>query len=444
MAESFSNYEGIQDNHQEEGKKIKTDQTLGSILNVQLNVENINTYADDAFNNLVAFAGQKVSDYKKITSIEGLSDKEIEDKAFKYYEIGDINSILDFIAEKAQEIRGLDGIIDRAANLKIVVVQPDAITPNLATGNGEFKEKKMIDRLKTVLFILKEDFDVDVNDEQQLSIEKGVIGDNMMRKTSYYLVNAPTIDRTLLICDEEGNASYVFNSKVLKEKEISNNQLIHFTKSELNDLIEETPELGRRVVYTKDGFVPRMIGSINNPVSTIPDEILPKSKDSASYLYPKASEGYLTAGAFARKNNIHPRTVSSVLDIIKDQLGNVEIYKSKNGLLSQGFSLEQQEIIFKQLEKEGKLIKPEPAPEGYFSKETLAKENNTSAETLSVVIDNIKSQLGYIGKYRFKNMDVLGYSPEQQKIIIDQLNKVVPEGYLSIKNIAENMALIQI
>ena len=447
MPESFSHCDGVSIDHQEKKEQIKKpEETLDSILDVELNVENINSYTTDAFNRLVAFADKKIADYRKIESVENLSYTEIEDVAFKYYGLESINSILDYIADKSKEIRDLDKIIDSADKVDNVIVQPDVVSQNISNnGNGEFKEKRMIDRLKTVLFVLKEDFDVDLNDEANFKIQKGIVSKNMMRKTSYYLVNASAINRTILICDEEGNASYVFDSKKIEEKKINNDSLINYTKSELNDLLKEDPEIGRRVIYSKEGFVPRIIDSIKNPISTIPDEFSPRLKDmSFSYLYPKHPENYLSINGIAEKFEISHVLVSKVIKDIEDQLGEVGKYKFGT-VTTLGYSPDQQEIIKKSFQEKG-LLKPE-VPENYLSINGIAEKFNVCPTSVSKVIKDIEDQLGDINKYRFKGKITSGYSPDQQEIIkkyLDEkglLKPEVPEGYLSMKGITEKFEI---
>ncbi|MFA5749862.1 MAG: hypothetical protein WC895_01420 [Candidatus Shapirobacteria bacterium] len=447
MPESFSHFDGVAIDHQEKSEQIKKpEQTLDSILNVELNIENINSYASDAFNKLVSFADKKVADYGKINSVEGLSYKDVEDAAFKYYKLENIDSILDYISDKSKEIRDLDKVIDGADKISNVIVQPDVVSQNISNnGNGEFKEKKMIDRLKTVLFILKEDFGVDLNDEDNFKIQKGIINKNMMRKTSYYLLNAPIVNRTILICDEEGNASYVFNSKKIAEKEINNDNLVNYTKSELNDLLIEDPEIGRRVVYSKEGFVPRIIDSIKNPISTIPDEISSELKDiTSSYLYPKAPEDYLSINGIAEDYRIGRKTILKYIEDIKDQLGEVSKYRIRSSTVSV-YSPEQQKIIKKYLKEKGIILSE--APEGYLPCKGIAEEFGITYYPVLKAIEDVKDQLGEVSKYKIGAYLVSGYSPEQQEIIKKHLEKrglfkpAVPENYLSIRGISKELGL---
>lgn len=436
MSEFAPSPDNISINHQKEIKKPT--ENIESILNTELTVENINTYADDAFTKLVDFSQQKVIDYKKSNLTNGLSDKEVEDTAFKYYGIKEINSILDHIAKKSEEINSLNNLV---AKINKVIIKPDYSDKIITRGSGNFKEKIIVDRVKTVLFILKEDFDIDINNDQQLTIEKGIVDQKMTRKTSYYLVNAHTIDRTILVCDEEGNASYVFNSNILDQKEITNANLINYTKSELNDLIKESPEIGRRVIYDKERFVQRIKDSINNPISNFPDEAKSNSKNSANYLYPKNPEGYLSITGIYKKYNTSPKIINKIIDTI-DNFGEVGKYRLLSGVLGFSFSPDQQEKIIEGLKNEGRL-KSENL-ENYIPVYKFSAENHISSQTIDTIIKDNKSLVGEIIKDRFdRDMPVNALSPFQQKIILDlleekgMLNKPAPEGYLSARGIAD-------
>lgn len=87
-----------------------------------------------------------------------------------------------------------------------VYVPPDegeAIVPKGL--KGEIKEKKTHPRLDLACEVLT-DLGVVLGDE---SISEGKNRDNMMRRESYRLIRAPELDRMVLLCDEEGNRSFV-------------------------------------------------------------------------------------------------------------------------------------------------------------------------------------------------------------------------------------------
>lgn len=417
----------------ENPKSISTD-FLAPILNKPLTVERIDNYANDVIDELISLVNSKVEDFQNSHNTGGWDDKAIEDAALKFYELESIGDYLDFLAKKDEEIQGMDRVIKNANQVWEVIVRPDSYNPNIVGGNGgEMKENKIISRVKTVLFILKEDFEVDVTDKNHLILNKGILRDNMMRKASYFLISVPKIDRTLLVCDEENNASYVFNSKVLKDRGITEDILINLTKDKLNELIQQTPELGKRVVYSKDGFVPRMIISIQNPINNIPDENTEDMKEMGKYLFPKVPDGYQSMYSIAKKYGVDRETVETVVGEISNQLGAATRYKFRS-IIALGFSPAQQEIIRTCLEKRG--FFSQLAPEGYCPLDVFSHMCGLDFNLLKTIIESNKDEIGLINTYRFKNIPRKGYSPRQQEIILKILEtkgylSKPPEGYLT-------------
>lgn len=427
-------------------KQVSSESFLEPILNKPLTVERIDNYADDAVNELIFLLNQKVDDYKSGHNTGGWDDKSIENAALRFYGLENVSSYLDFLAEKDAEIRGLDKVIKKARQTYRVIVSPDSYDPHVGSNGGEMAEKKMISRVKTVLFILKEDFEVDVDDERQLFLKEGVVRDNMMRKTSYFLISAPKIDRTLLVCDEEGNVSYVFNNKVLKDKGISEDVLINSTKEELNELIQQTPELGKRVIYSKDFFVPRMVEAIRNPDSIRPDEVTKEMKDLGKYLYQEPTGGELSLSGVAKKLGIVDKTLKKVIDAMDPQeLGGVNLRRFK-GNVTGAYSLEQQEKILKQVEMSG-LLSSEPT-NGELSINGLAEKLGVAYVTVQKIIDSMDpSELGEIRLRKFVPIVTKAYTPEQQEKIIQKgeaMGKIAPEpvnGELSNNGFAKKLGL---
>ena len=439
-------------------KESDQSQSINSILNTELSVENIDNYAEDTFNKLVIFAEQKVEDYKKINPINSIpSGRQTEDAAFEYYGVEDITSILDYIINENNKIRSLDNVIARSKKVNNVIVETDNISQNIPAGNGDsFKEKKLLNRLKTVLYILEKKYQVDTNNENQLKIIEGDIRENMMRRTSYFMLDIAQLNRTILVCDEEGNASYVFNSDALTKKEISNDYLIGLTKSELNELIKSTPELGRRVVYSKNGFIPRIIDSIDNPNSIFEDEVQPELSDSGRLLFEKAPEGYKSMTGIINELRISDDTVKDAIEKIKvadNYQGELEANIYKFGANNKkGYSPEQQAIIKDHLEGTNMLNKE--VPEGYMPITSIASDLGISDYIARSAIEDIKADKNYhgeleAGRYRFSQKGATGYSPRQQTIIknylenMDKLNDKVPEGYKSMTGIANELEISQ-
>ena len=261
----------------------------------------------------------------------------------------------------------------------------------------------------------------------------------MMRKTSYFLVSALKIDRKMLVCDEGGNASYVFDAKVLKSKGIDDKKLIGATKEELNQWIAEVPEMGKRVFYSKDGFVPRIIEAINQPIWTKPDKVTKSMENTGNYLLPKAPEGYLSLNGIRRKYGMASETVKRIIKKYSDEIGLVETYRFGTKC-AKGYSPKQEEVIIEKVELEGLLCPL--APEGYLSLNGIARKYEMASETVKQIIEKYPDEIGQTKILRFRNVITEGYSPKQERTIIEKLelegylSPPAPEGYLSLSVIA--------
>ncbi len=408
-------------------KQPKTEATsfLKPILDKQLTVDEIDNYADVAIDGLVSLVNKKVRDYQFSHVTGDWDDKTVEDKALEFYGLQEVGSYLDFLSVKEREIKKIGKIINNRINHNNkVLVPPDKqnFSP-IETGSGEgMEDKKIINRTKAILFILKEDFGVDIDNEQQLSLDDGVVKDNMMRKISYVLIKCPTIERSILVCDEEGNASYVLNDAILKNQNISNDSLVSLTKTELNALITENPQLGKRVIYSENGFVPRIIEAIKHPNSNIPDMVTAKMENTGKYLYPKATENEVSVSALAKSLGVGSGAVNNIIETIPaEELGKIEMRRCGQRIVGT-FNLKQQEVITKYLE-ERKLLVPK-AGENELSTKALVKSLGVDYVALYKALETIPTEvLGKIEIKRIGSNKVAVFNSEQQKIIIKHLEE---------------------
>jgi hypothetical protein len=226
---------------------------LKTILSTPLTVEAIDTYAQTALSDLINLTENVVNEFADISSSDAryTVSKELEDAAFRHFNLQNIASNLDFIGQLDQEIRNIDKVIEEVQTENQILVPPDAQSQPIFPGSGEvIKEKGLLPRLKTLLFILKEDYQIELGDPQQIRIVRGNTTDEMMRDEPYYSVELPSLNRTVLVCDEEGNATFVIDTKKLQELEISTEQLLKMTKDELNAIIEENTGFGIRIIQT--------------------------------------------------------------------------------------------------------------------------------------------------------------------------------------------------
>jgi len=387
-------------------------QKLDGILSRTLTPDSIDAYADTALNDLIVVVDEAIKAYDSQSTNSFDSIKNEEDAAFEYFGLDNIEELLDHIADKADEIMLLDSLINRATVVGSVVL-PTTPENQIVEGNGTYSSKESIQRTKTLLFILSNDFEIDVHDPEQLTITAGVLTNRMMRKQSYFMVEVPKLERTILICDEEGNVTYVFNSSVLEEHGLSRDDLLHLTKPELNDLIQNEPLLGKRVIYS-DKFVTNMITTINNPKNGNSED--KEVKDAGQYLKPKAPEDALSISINGLRDELgvaHP-TIAKAIKALGDTLGEVKAYKFGHQT-AYGFNPEQRRLVENWLNANGYLAaKPS---EGILSTRGLCDELRVAYPTITNAIKALGDTLGEVKAYKFGHQTAPGFSLEQQELI---------------------------
>jgi biotin operon repressor len=363
----------------------------------------------------------------------------METSAFSYYGLGDIEQTLDHIADKASELASIDEIIARVSTVTNVIVPTDQPLRPVIEGTGPSIEHGHIPHLKTLLFVLANEFEIDIHDSKQVQIVSGGVDDQMIREESYYSVDIPKLERTVLVCDEERNATFVMNSMIMDEVGISSEDLINITKSDLCDLLQDKPELGVKLKHTSR-FVPRLVEAIENPVQK-PSHHRPA--ESLSYLYPKAPADVLSMSAIAEKLGIYRPTVAAVITELEETLDKPSLYRFGTNVVAPGFTSEQQASIEKRLEEKGCLV--DKAPDGILSAHGIALELSVDRNTILRAVKALEDELGEIQKYKFGGQRTQGFDQEQQLIIFDHLEKKgvfqtqASENYRSASGIAKDL-----
>ncbi len=221
---------------------------LESILHTNVSLENIDTYADAVLDALIELTDEVTTAYKETgVTTANLTDDALENSAYELFGLSSIGSAL----ERAQEIQQtiLD-IQERISETAIGESDAFLIPPGsqpLALGNGEstFTEKDIIPRLKTLLFLLESDCDIN---PEEIGITRGEVDERWFREEPYYRVEVPSLERAVYVCEEEGNASYIFDTGLLGEIGVELTLLDHASKEDLNAIIAELPGIGMRVI----------------------------------------------------------------------------------------------------------------------------------------------------------------------------------------------------
>lgn len=415
-------------------------QDLENILSTPLTPDTVESYAADALNQLVNLSGDILADYQARPTVRFMDDREAEDAAFPYFDLPNINTILDSVAGLAAEITQLDDVLARAEIRDYVITPPDTGEEPFGEGvGGEYEPARMRSLSKTILLILNRHFDVDVHDADELEIAQGIMPSSTVRRQSYFLIHAPALERAILACDEEDNATYVFNTQELNTLGINPAGLSKLTKSQLKSLIEESPGAGVRLVQSPY-FVDRLVASITD--ITEQDEI--KSGDvplrGEAQLLRSAREPLPTVSAIAREWGVDKKTVAKVVAALGDTLGLIEtrIFNKKEVNI---FSPEQLTLLRGHLNEHG-FFNP-PAPEDHQAITAFSNDLSLDVSTVKRSMETLGDRLGDVGIYRFNGRPTQGLSPAQQSAIISDLRSSgalrdnAPDGVVGVTKLAE-------
>ena len=234
-------------------KKLFKDK-LDSILNSPLTVENIETFADVALNNTIKLTDEILKEYrtnKVFVPHEGQNVQTIqeqENEAFKVLDLPNISEVLESIYEVKEKIESIKEYVATNVEKTDAVITPPQGNFNhgIQNGNGKGLERKKLPRLVTLLYLIEHDFDIK---PEETKITEGIVTPDMVRQTSYTRVEVSGLGRIIYICEEVGNASYVFDAGKLAELNISVEDLDSKTKEEKESLIKENPNLGARIEH---------------------------------------------------------------------------------------------------------------------------------------------------------------------------------------------------
>lgn len=229
---------------------------LHGILYTPLTVENIETFADEALDQTVDLVKELVHEYQTNPNLEGdlsLDPQQQEDAVCEKLGLPNIQDILQRILEVRDNIESIKQYLEQPKEGSgTVITPPDELEQPLTgeAGNRAFERKKLVPRLLTLMYILQTDFDLDIKNPEEVQTLEGEVTSNMMRKTPYVRVTTPDLQRSVYICDEEGNASYVFDTEKLEELHIPLDDLDIDGKQDKNSLIAMHPSVGIRMKQT--------------------------------------------------------------------------------------------------------------------------------------------------------------------------------------------------
>lgn len=424
-------------------QKEKFEKQLSGVIDNPLTLENTDTYVDDALEKVIDLVGTVVDKYDAQPGAEWqqlgeVNGKEHEDAALEYFGLEGVENILKHLDDKAEEFAVIDRVIARVNESSDVFVPPDSAPIPQATGSGIGMEKKgKQPKLENLLFVLMNDFGIDPDDPEAVSIVRGSVNPNMMREEPYYQVTVPGIDKVILVCQEYGNATFVFNGEWVREQVNSNRSskdesarpLTDYTKEELSKLIKDNPEQGARIP-TKKNFTANLVNALQGGFA---QQELDKPADtrylrSLKDLSP-VPDGYVTINDIKEELGIDKKSGSMLQKIARELEEQEKItigkYRNKRGFLALAFSKSAAQQIVDEWMSRTRSI-----PEGFVGVKYIADKADVSypavrhaAERLGLANDK-KPGAGRL---------VIFSRDEADKIIAYIRDRYsIPEGYVPV------------
>lgn len=416
---------------------------LTAAINEPLTLGNTDTYVDDALEKVIDLVGTVVDKYDAQPGAEwqqlgGANGKEHEDAALKHFGLEDVEGILRNLDDKASQFAVIDGVIAQANESSDVFVPPDSTPVLQATGSGTGIEKKgRQPKLENLLFVLMNDFGIDPDDPEAVSIVRGIVNLNMMREEPYYQVTVPGIDKVILVCQEYGNATFVFNGEWVCEqvsanrssKDESARPLTDYTKEELSKLIKDNPGQGARIP-TKKNFTANLVNALKGGFA---QQELDKPADtrylrSLKDLSP-VPDGYVTINDIKEELGIDKKSGSMLQKIARELEEQEKItigkYRNKRGFLALAFSKSAAQQIVDEWMSRTRSI-----PEGFVGVKCIADKADVSYPA----VRRVAERLGLANDKKPGAGRLVIFSRDEADKIIAYIRDrySIPEGYVPV------------
>lgn len=413
---------------------------LSEAIDRPLTLENTDTYVDDALGAVIKLVDDVVAKYDAQPGAEwqqlGESNgKEHEDAALEYFGLEDVEGILRHLEDKASQFAVIGQVIAQANEASDVFVPPDSTPVPQATGSGTGMEKKgKQPKLENLLFVLMNDFGIDPDDPEAVSIVRGSVNTNMMREEPYYQVTVPGIDKVILVCQEYGNATFVFNGEWVREQVNSNRSseneperpLTDYTKEELGKLIYDNPEQGARIP-TKKNFTANLVNALkggfsqqklDKPVDT---RYLRSSRSSKDL--PPVPDGYVTTKDMAKELGLKDGTMISRLarELAKKGKITMGVYRSEENRRIFAFTREDAQTIVDEKRRRTRSI-----PEGFVGVRDIMDKTGAAKH----IVRSTAEKLGLLDKV---GLPII-FSPSEAEEICAAIEnrQPIPEGYVPV------------
>lgn len=407
------------DNPDYQDAKERYTRQLEAILSTPLVPENFNTYAEDALNSVVSMVEDMTITYPGESL--PLPRGRAEEHTARHYEM-DIDQILDSLQDKVDATKRIKEFVSDISEENTITVPTQSRLLSIQKGSGEYVKKETAPKLETILFFLEETYDLYINKPSEIRVTKGSVKKDMVRKEPYCLVELPTLNRSILVCNEVENITYVMDNTELNIQGIQLNEILNLNKSEIGHIITSNPDTGVRIRHTSK-YIPKIklaIESIQN-FTTKTEAGIDQDTEivEESLLTPvldKAPEGYFSVRQIAKNLGFSDKTIRNTIISLGNRLSPIKAKFSGN--IANAYSAEDFEMIKKAAE-ENELFADE-AMEGYMSIRQIAKELEVSYKTVQKIIGELGDEI-MPTRAKFSGNVTNAYSPEDFRKIREKI-----------------------
>ena len=296
--------------------------SLNAVTSLTISPENITSFYDHALHRLTGLIDEIVPTY--LVSHTGAQEqgKALEDKALAYYGLTSVHNILTAIGQHMMLLQEVEHRLQTMSGFeKEVFVPPNKESSYLVTGsNAGFEKKKLIPRLMTLGYILEHDCGITLTDTNAISIVSGDVTSSMMRESPYIRVAIAPLNRIVYLCNEEGNASFVFDQEKVLAHVGTITLLDVMEKRRYKEMIAHDGSIGtvirQSALWRADMYeaLTESLQKEGEETKAIPKELV--SPDFKKII-PKKEEGWGSANVLKKMCNVDVETMKSFAETFR-------------------------------------------------------------------------------------------------------------------------------
>lgn len=310
-----------------------------------------------------------------------------------------------------------------------VFLPPDEMEVLRGDGVGRFEKPDVYPRTELAIEVLKV-MGVDLN---QCKFLEGVNSPNMMRNLSYRMIVIPSLDKTVFVCDEEGNRTFVvFDAD-------NHENYFRLQKSELKDLVESGMAMDF-IWVDEDSWKERLAEALS---MKSPKKRKKVKKNEATVPRPAsinmshAPDGWMTQNSLADELGIHSNTLKKLIEPFRGANSD-ELQEYKDGM---GKPREYYSPKLVALVREAVSKKYPTVPDGWMTANSLINSLEITARAARELMDAYKEQHPeWFGEYKIQGMGGMAefVAPEMAQIAraVCERTELHPEGWIKVSTLA--------